>query len=72
MAEGEASGKGDGVETGVGTGLGVGIVVGVAVGAVVEITIGFLGKTSRLLASATVKTRVDLLYFPIAKILLPT
>ena len=51
---------------------GVGVSVGGGVGVVVGIETGVLGRTSRSLASATIRILVVLLYLPAAKILLST
>lgn len=50
----------------------MGVCVAVGVGSTVGIGFGFLGRSSVFLASETTRTRVDLLYFPAAKTLLPT
>ena len=60
------------VGTRVGSGVAVGLGEGVGVGSRVGMGFGLLGKSSVFLASETTRVRVDLLYFPAAKILLPT
>jgi len=55
-----------------GDGEGIGVGVGDGDGDVVGIGTGFLGRTSRSFASATIRILVVLLYLPAAKILLPT
>ena len=54
------------------SGVAVGLREGVGVGSTVGMGFGLLGSNSVFLASETTRVRVDLLYFPAAKILLPT
>jgi hypothetical protein len=56
----------------VGSDVAVGVRAGVGDGEITGTGMGVLGRTTKLAASATMRISVLLLYFPTAKIFLPT